>query len=239
MNEFFTNWESLEAAVLEVGLLPYFKNKIKGYSVEERVPENLLWDINSGPWDWKGSITRNGLVAYGKFFGNRAGYVAVDVFPDFMNLRRFYSNFKEGSEEYRVYKLIVEHESLLSRELKALAGYTQDRRARRSPNPFDRMPDIDANGNSARRLTDSRFDTIMTHLQMWGYVVIADFEYQFNRHGEPYGWGIARYTTPEALYGINAEGCNIEESFLFLFNNLRQHLDNVPFQQLSRLIYGR
>ena len=31
--------------------------------------------------------------------------------------------------------------------------------------------------------------------------MIADFEYNIDRHGNPYGWGVARYTTPEALYG--------------------------------------
>ena len=38
---------------------------------------------------------------------------------------------------------------------------------------------------------------------MGAYVCIADFEYQVSRQGEPYGWGVARYCTPEAMYEID------------------------------------
>ena len=36
-------------------------------------------------------------------------------------------------------------------------------------------------------------------------LVIADFEYSIDRHDNRYGWGIARYTTPETLYGPSAQ----------------------------------
>ena len=42
-------------------------------------------------------------------------------------------------------------------------------------------------------------------------VVIADFEYNIDRHGRPYGWGVARYTVPERLYGSLDAGCTPEE----------------------------
>ena len=45
------------------------------------------------------------------------------------------------------------------------------------------------------------FDTVITRLQMRSYVSIADFEYQMDRYGRPYGWGVARYSTPEAQFG--------------------------------------
>lgn len=41
----------------------------------------------------------------------------------------------------------------------------------------------------------------MTFLQMQCYVNIADFEYARDKRGKEYGWGIARYTTPEAFFG--------------------------------------
>lgn len=45
------------------------------------------------------------------------------------------------------------------------------------------------------------FDTIMTRLQMQGYVVTTDFEYQKDKYGNVYGWGVARYATPERYFG--------------------------------------
>ena len=36
---------------------------------------------------------------------------------------------------------------------------------------------------------------------MEGRVVASDFIYNIDRNGNPYGWGIAKYSTPEHLYG--------------------------------------
>ena len=35
------------------------------------------------------------------------------------------------------------------------------------------------------------------------YVVIADFAYMRDRLGKEYGWGVARYAVPEALFGAD------------------------------------
>jgi hypothetical protein len=36
---------------------------------------------------------------------------------------------------------------------------------------------------------------------MQGYVVTSNFEYEMDKNGKFYGWGIARYSTPEAFFG--------------------------------------
>lgn len=233
MQKDLTSWERLESRVLSLGMLPYFINKISGFSVEEQVPENLLWDIVEGPWDWKGSVIRNMQVAYGKIFNRRAGYISVELLPDFMNLRRSMSALQNDSEEGRLYKLIVENDSLLSKELKTLAGYTAPR-AKRSANPFDRMPIIGP--EKPEKPSDSRFESAMTRLQMDGYVVIADFEYLYDRKGDRYGWGVARYTTPEALYGIRVPDYSPNRSYELLFERLRRSLPSADPKLLTRLL---
>ena len=45
------------------------------------------------------------------------------------------------------------------------------------------------------------FETVITRLQHQLYVVIADFEYRVDKQGNRYGWGVARYATPESLLG--------------------------------------
>ena len=45
------------------------------------------------------------------------------------------------------------------------------------------------------------FDTHITRLQMQGYVVISDFEYRQDKHGNDYGWGVGRYAAPENFLG--------------------------------------
>lgn len=236
MQRTIRTWEELEVAVKKLGLLPYFINKIPGYSVEEMVPENILWDINDGPWEWKGRVIRNLNVAYGKFFNNRAGYISLEYFPHFINYRRNTVKLSVDSEEKRIYDILVEHESLLSKELKNLAGCGRRSKPRKSANPFENMPLLDSKPVIAEKISDSRFESCITKLQMAGFVTIADFEYLYDKQGNSYGWGVARYTTPEALYGMESAGCQPEESFEIILGKLRENLPQVSPALLSRLI---
>ena len=174
---------ALEQAVLELGFLPFFKNSIPGFSVAERTPPELWFagDVD-GPWEWKGPVLRGGRCAYGKFFRGKAVYVSLDWLPDLVNWRRdgydFDSRCDEGMvswHEKRLYETLSAAGSMRSRELKEDCGY----------------------GSDGMR----GFDQVVTRLQMLTYLCIEDFEYELDRHGAPYGWGVARYTTPEALYG--------------------------------------
>jgi hypothetical protein len=120
--------------------------------------------------------------AYGKLFRGKAGFVSAAWFPDFANWRRdgydFDARHDEGlasGPDKLAYDILDAHESLLSKEWKRLGNF----------------------GKGGRK----GFDTIVTRLQMQGYVVTADFEYQRDREGKAYGWGIARYATPERLFG--------------------------------------
>ena len=81
--------EDLERAVLKLGFLPFFKNRIEGFSVEEMTPPELWFaEGTDGPWEWKGPVVRNWNCIYGKLFGGRAGYVSLEWLPDLANCRR-------------------------------------------------------------------------------------------------------------------------------------------------------
>lgn len=45
------------------------------------------------------------------------------------------------------------------------------------------------------------FDTVITNLQMQTYITVHSFEYAQDKHGKPYGWGIARYAVTEDVLG--------------------------------------
>ena len=230
------SWEELEATVLRIGFLPYFKNKIPGFSVEEHVPEILLWDITEGPWDWKGSVLRNLRVAYGKFFNRRAGYISLESLPDFLNIRRKAFPLHKGTEEYAVYSLLRKNESLLSSEWRKLASYSGRKSTRLSANPFENMPSVESSIPNPK--SDSRFESIVTRLQMAGYITIADFEYLYDRKGDRYGWGLARYTTPEALYGIKPASRPVNRSAELLFKRLPFSSDSDISSLIHKLICG-
>ena len=51
--------EELAELVNEIGFLPFFRNHIPGFSIEEHTPpERWFSDTLEGPWEWKGPIIR-------------------------------------------------------------------------------------------------------------------------------------------------------------------------------------
>lgn len=197
----------LEKLAAKMGFLPFFKNEIPEFSVEEFTPSSLWFsDENEGPWEWKGPVLRNGNCAYGKLFRKKAGFVSMEWFPELVNYRRSLYQYKLKEDPSQnmdrlVYNTVVKHESLLSKEIKALCGY-QKKPVRKSANPFDSCePPIVKSLKTGDKAKKEGFDTVITRLQMGTWLVVADFEYLYNKQGEPYGWGIARYVTPEALFG--------------------------------------
>ena len=173
--------EDIDAAVQELGFLPFFRNGIPGFSIEERTPSALWFSDIPGPWDWKGPVIRMGNCAYGKFFRGKAVFVSLDWFPDLANYRRDGYDYDARCEDglapwhdQRIYEKLAAG-GMLSKALKSDCGYGKE-------------------GLKG-------FDQAITRLQMQTYVCVENFEYALDKHGAPYGWGVARYNTPEALYG--------------------------------------
>lgn len=178
-----TSYKKMAEAVQKCGFLPLFANRIAGFSVEEHTPPRYWFsDDIDGPWEWKGPVIREIGCVYGKFFGGKTGFITREWFPDFANWRRdgydYDARCDEGLAPYgdrNVYDTLAAHGSLLSKDLKLFSGY----------------------GKSKRQ----KFEAVIARLQAGGYIVVEDFQYEIDRTGKPYGWGVARYTTPEKLYG--------------------------------------
>ena len=208
--------------VQEIGFLPFFENDIKGFSIEENCPSELWFsDDADGPWEWKGPIIRSGKCVYGKFFNRKAGYVSLEWFPDFANYRRdgydFDARYDDGLASYKdkgVYNTIEENGTILSKELKKICNYRKG-------------------GNKG-------FDTVITRLQMQTYVNIADFVYMQDKLGRTYGWGVAKYSIPEELFGYetvtSAYKREPQESKKRLIAHLSQVLSDASESQLLKLV---
>lgn len=82
-------WQELVNWVNEVGFLPLFANEIEGFSVEEHTSSDYWWTGNAeqDPWEWREIIARSKEVAYGKFFGSKAGFISKEWLPYFANYR--------------------------------------------------------------------------------------------------------------------------------------------------------
>lgn len=239
------NWlysaEDLEQTVGKMGFLPFFRNEIPEFSIEEFTPaEHWFADGADGPWEWKSPVAGNGNCAYGKLFRNKAGFVGMEWFPELVNYRRAAYPLASNPEDKArlIYDTVVRHESLLSKEIKTLCGFRKLRNR-----GFDPVEAWEAREN--RKLqrkagSNTGFETLMTRLQMGTWLVAAAFEYEYDKHDRPYGWGIARYVTPEALFGedrtLACSGRTPEESKRRLIEYLSALLPQASEKQIFRLI---
>ena len=209
----------------EVGFLPLFKNEIDGFSAEEHTASRCWWsgDPEQDPWEWRELIARSGSVAYGKFFGKKAGFISKGWFPHFANYRRNGYDFDSRWDDElasRRQKLIMDQfavkDKFLSYELRDSAGFGRD--------------------------GEKNFEGTVTNLQMMGYLLIRDFRRRLNKKGQPYGWPISVYSTPESLWGYDyissAYSLEPERSGELIFGKVRENFPAASEETL-RAVLGR
>lgn len=217
------NWEGLIDWVDEVGFLPLFQNEAAGFSVEEHTASLSWWtgDERHDPWEWRRLIARSGQVAYGKFFGKKAGFISKAWFPHFANWRRdgydFDSLWDEKLASLRQKRIMDQfegHKELFSFELKRLAGFGKG--------------------------GEKNFEGTVTDLQMRGYLLIRDFRQRTNKKGQPYGWNISVYTTPEALWGYDyiASAYSIDpaQSRQLIYQQVKKHFHQASETALAAVL---
>lgn len=221
----------------QMGFLPFFENVVPGFSVAEHTPPELWFsDDVDGPWEWKGPVIMQGGFAYGKFLAGKAMFVSMQWFPHLVNWRR--SKARVTVQEQLVFDTIKQHKSLLTTQIRKLCGYS------RKPTPREANPLLRASNRATARLRPcSRgkvegMDTCLTHLQMNTLLVTADFEYKHDRQGRRYGWGVARYCTPEDYFGPEAlaVGCTPQESRDLLTRHLQSLFPSATPAQIAQFI---
>lgn len=225
----------IENLAVKYGFLPFFTCGIDGFSIEEMTPEYLWFsDEQDGPWEWKGPVIAMGSAAYGKFFRGKAGFVSLEWLPDLINYRRWKMKLKKTSPEKKILDVLIENESMMSNELKARCGY--------DAKPKEKISQIEKAYNRANKQKrepslKARFDALINHLQMATLVCIADFEYNYTKTGKRYGWGRARYTTPELMYGeMEMPKCTPRQSLERMVNHLQQQLPDASPAAIKQLL---
>ena len=185
---------ALTSWVQEIGFLPFFANEVPGFSAEEHTASHAWWTGSklTDPWEWREEIAASHVVAYGKFFDGRAGFISRQWLPCFANARRlgwdFDGKWQDGRAPARE-KAIMEHyinveseddpeftgAAILSTELKKMAGFGKG--------------------------GEKNFPGILTGLQMQLYLVIADFRKRQTKAGKDYGMPVSVLMTPESIWG--------------------------------------
>lgn len=172
------------ALIEEIGFLPLFRNEMPGFSVMDITKTTGWWsgkdDID--PWQWRTVIAAQGNIAYGKLFGQKAGFISKQWYPIFANFRRDGYDFDtlyESGKAPRKSKLIMDlfenNLTLPSYEMKRMTGFG--------------------------KTGEKGFEGVLTRLQMQTYLTIHRFEKRINKSGGEYGWPVSVYGTSDSLFG--------------------------------------
>ena len=214
----------------ETGFLPLFSNEIPGFSVENMTDPACWWsgDTESDPWEWRIVLSRTGKVAYGKFFGNRAGFVSKKWFPYFANFRRngydfdaLYDEGKAGNREKLLMDLFVP------------SGIDMWDVKKSELDKYGCMPELYTFEMKEKagfgKGGQKNFEGVLARLQMQTYLIASDFKPRLNKKGIEYGWPVAIMTPPEYLWGYKHVTGRYkespEESLEKIVRQIRGHFD--------------
>lgn len=178
------NFQELESLIDRVGFLPLFRNDIRGFSVEEYADPRYWWSgiEERDPWEWRKEAARSQKMAYGKFFGGKAGIISLEWLPVFLSYRRDGYDFEAlwfaGKAQFRQKKImdcLTGVPEMPGWQLKREAGFGKG--------------------------GEKNFDGTVTALQHMLFVVISDFRQKKNKFGLGYGWDVSVYSRPEERWG--------------------------------------
>lgn len=176
-----TNAEAMLSAIQEAGLIPFFSNKIPGYSIEELTPAEFWFDGGDslGPWDWKIDCVQSGDIAYGKFvWGGKAAFATFEVYRELVNWRRSRKACIPSAEEQKVLDLMAERGSVEMRDIRHLLG-----------------------------IKKSAADALMARLQMKTLAVTGDITRVYRGQDLHYvGWQVSTFCPPESLFEDSRSG---------------------------------
>ncbi|HKM34496.1 MAG TPA: hypothetical protein VJY54_07115 [Lachnospiraceae bacterium] len=215
--------EELITYVNEIGFLPLFHNEIPGFSVEAHTVATDWWsgNVERDSWEWRELAARSGKVAYGKFFGGKAGFISKEWIPDFVNYRRdgydFSALWEDEKASYlskKIMDLYDEDTELYSYEIKQKAGF----------------------GKNGLK----NFDVVISKLQMQMYLCVRDFRRKKSKVGKEYGWPTTVYVMPELIWGYDyvtsAYSDAPQESHSRIGNHIKNMFPEVEMTQIGRVI---
>ena len=192
--------DDLVKAIDQRAFLPFF-HQDGIVSLEDLAAPEIWFTEQEGPWEWKASLSREKKCVYGKYAYGSAVFVAPDVFPELIRIRRDGYDFEGMWEDGLISRTAGDIMRTVMNEGPSIAKHIR----RILGNPKD-------------------FDHELVRLQMLTFLVHADFIYDIDRHGHPYGWGNALLDTPEHFFGedyVNqADSHSSEEAVLNLCSRM-------------------
>ena len=221
------------ADIIDAGIIPFFRNHIPGYSIEDLTPREHWFDGDElGPWDWKIYAVQSGNVAYGKFLlGGKAAFATAECYFHLMNWKR--SLAEKGLDEAgeRVMDFVRGNGSCTTGDVRRLLG-----------------------------IKKAAADALLTRLEARTLLIIGDFERIYREPDLHYsGWQKASFCRPEDFFAESVSGnggpfaafeafagektersldpkCTPEESRAYLASRIRRLAPSASDRDIERLL---
>ena len=173
--------ENMISAIRELGIVPFFKSPVPGYSIQEMTTPDHWFDSSDdlGPWDWKIDVVQSGDIAYGKFLcGGKAGFATVEWYAHLMNWRRSLQKYRPDANERRILEVLREAGDIGSKDIRQLLG------VKKGP-----------------------ADNVVAKMSQKTLLLVGDIRRVYKGPTLSYqGWQTCSFCTPEALFGGEAAG---------------------------------
>lgn len=240
--------EAMIAAVRELGIVPFFRNPVVGWSIEEMTAPGCWWDTEGvlGPWDWKIEVVHDGL-AYGKLFGDRAAFATEEWYRELMNYRRSLPKYRIALGERPRAKATTKHEKLMrilapiALEAIQQAGALESKQIRHIMSEKITPAQIRGLGASYKKLLTpsvkkSVSDTVLTFLQMGTWSLVGDIQRVHRGPNLVYsGWQTSTSTTPEEFWDRQHAPSKPEEDVMMPAWARRFMEEEAPAPELPKL----
>lgn len=187
----------MEQVIREVGIIPFIKDAIPGYSIQEMTKQGY-WvggdEDPLGPWDWKIDCILSGDIAYGKFLcGGKAAFATIPFYRELSNVRR---NTTEPDEDgRRIMERVQEQGSITVKEVRSLLGVKKG-------------------------AADAAISRLMHQCRLLTGAIERIYTGPYQTYK---GWQVSTFCTPEALFESDAimqTSHSPEESMQFLADHI-------------------
>ena len=171
--------ESMVAAIKELGIIPFFKGPVPGYSIQEMTTPDHWFDSSDdlGPWDWKIEAVQSGDIAYGKFIsGGKAAFATVEWYAHLMNWRRSLPKCQPDDNETRILEALRVSGDIGSKEIRQMLGVKK-----------------------------GAADNVVAKMSQKTLLLVGDIQRVYKGPTLSYkGWQTCSFCAPEALFGGDA-----------------------------------
>lgn len=207
--------ETMSAAIRRAGIIPFVRNTVPGWSVEEMTaPGCWFMDDDAqgvlGPWDWKIEVIAEGDIAYGKFIRNKAAFATAQWYAHLMNWRRSQQRYRMPlGEEYPGANVMDQFYRTLSptllsaiRELGSINGSDIRTLLTERTTVQQRSQVRGCMGKYLLpQVKRAAADSLNQYLEMGTWTIVGNFKRVYRGPDLEYkGWQKSSITTPEALF---------------------------------------